>query len=152
MKLVIVEIAGGVEIGSERHVHHGSDDYSRDATNVVAIMDATGWTHKPVWGDPWTMLAPGIETVYRDRQSRVRIDLAACPVLVQFQDRFEYVSYSDSEFNERATELRWTAYVRPGTSLWTRLVLRIRCQLAEWRSWSARDAFRRFLIDLRRGG
>ena len=150
MTLDRVEVAGVVEIESHRYAHSGSDDYTREITRIVTVVDATGRAHMPVPGEAWTSIVPGIDTVRRDGHTCVRIAAAACPALVQFEDISEYGSYSDRSAFDRSTELRWTAYLRPGTSLWTRLVVHLRWRRAERRGRPPRRGFWRQLHDLGR--
>jgi hypothetical protein len=42
MTLDRVEVACVVEIESHRYAHSGSDDYTREITRIVAVVDATG--------------------------------------------------------------------------------------------------------------
>lgn len=87
----------------------GTNDYKNSAIHIEKIVDRKGQVVGAVWQDDWTEVSPGIET-RKEKGHHVRIHRHACPVRIQFQRWYEYVSYDDSAYSFSESANYWVRY------------------------------------------
>lgn len=96
------------------YAHSGSNDYSRDVTDVFQIVDSSGVAHGASGGSSWNEVCQGVEMRSEGLQVFMRITRSACPVRVRFRHWTEYASYDGRGHSEQSTRFYWVRYERRG--------------------------------------